>query len=1640
MIGSQLSASSARLLWLLLLLICYTPGIQALNSCLHRPWEDTGEAAGAQTVTVSLKAFEDLQQHIDRAHGPTIFIISPQQKALLANQVVSINKANITVVSSSAYLSSSSSSNVQQLAVECGAAKSLLHIRAPGVSVLGLHVSGCTGGAVQVQSAKRTVIRSCTFTSNVNSGGSAGGGAVTASKSQLWVDSCVFKHNAAEAGPGGAVSATGSQLLVTGSSFSGNKAMFAGGALAVVGRADPAAAASAAAASCWRDLDVAVDSCRLESNHAVAFGGCLSTNGSHVSLQDSTAEHNSAKLGGVVYAGQAAQVAIRSSSSMSNNSAAASGGVVYAAGPGVRVLLQTSKFSGNSAKVLGGVLSARDSAAVKLDGSSFSNNSADLAAGVLYAKGADLAASGCSFEHNVASRDGGVLYCAGMCKWTVQGCTFKRNRCNANGGVLFGWNVDVSMSSSSLEGNAAGVLGGAVSLANSTVALHACKLGSNSATGKDAAGGGLYSQGSRVNLTDCMLTANVASWGGGIYITNSTLGVLGGSIMNSSVSGSGAGLHVLRSTANLTNVTLASNEAQKLGGSLYCNSSACYMTGCDVTDDSAALGAGCVWIGGYSSLSLRGSHFLGCLAVTGGGGGVLADAAISVAVVGCSFTACRALKGSGGGLLLHGVSAVTVKGSLAVLRGLGAGIYAASSRVMASRMRLERNSADSVGGGAYLAGCGVRISRSSISKNTAGEEAGGLKLVNPAQGSTLSGCVVAANWAGVRAGGLALVGVDSSSEVAVVGVDVVNNTAAGESAGGVLVSGPLGVLMVGGELSGNAAGASSAADYQSGSSAAAASGDLFTGRDSSGDDGSLEATGGGLLAEGCSWLALKAVDVWGNAAPSGCGGGLAAASCAKVLLDSSVVEGNVAGSGGGMCVTGIPGFLTLHNSSISSNRALLGGVWGGLESILSPTPEPHLHCGVPGTGGGLCVESQGQFLINGSSISRNQARNGGAMALGLCDDSSRCSLGLIRASFTNNSAVQGGGGAAYFTTQVAPDQVRIPTSRLSDVTEALQVLTAPEERTYTFDAGLVTLGSLIDAGVVDKAVLDNVGASGMEVAATGAAKVPGDPAGASRAQADSHSVLINWSWNPYLMTCDPTLAVQFPAACPRPSKSYGPVVTSRPAGLRIASPSSEGDTGPTVVYVAAGGQVQVQLQVVDVFGGVVTSGAADYFRVKATLNPTGAGTVRASSMATPAAAAAVAGVAAAAAGGGSGAVRAEQLEGDVEVDGNGVVLSGLQQLSASNGSLILSGMKLSGRPGLNTTLYIVASDPSLLPASVPISLTSCNAGYMQLPGTCQPCPPGTYSFSPVEPVCALCPAGAVCNGTVLVPLSGFWHSNPRSAQVHACLNPAACARDTARQQHLAEWQAAKFGEAALVGSLEDVQAEAQEKYMEQLCAPGYRGQLCSACVQTADAVAANRVSHGRVNGVCVECDSKTVVAMYILARLYDLCLWAALTWLAWRAAKAWAKAMLSIITFSGASYAWPQPLKTFMTGFTFVPLGTSKWVSADCLLPQQLSYRRSIVSLLVTAALPLFYLGSAAGVWLISLMMGKTHRTPILALVVGTGLFYPLITMSALSAFSCHYIDGAVLAPGEVASAQGSYWTVDPGLKCYEGQHLQLML
>jgi hypothetical protein len=1764
-----------------------------------------------------------------------------------------------------------------------------------------------------------------------------------------------------------------------------------------------------------------------------------------------------------------------------------------------------------------------------------------------------------------------------------------------------------------------------------------------------------------------------AMFGGSMYISNSTTSIGSSSIINSTATVGGGIAATLGTDLTLFNSTAVAGNAAAVGGGIAVDSMHLTLTGPVTVSWNKAL-----------------RPALAATAVT-------TPAAAAAAAADAASAAAKA-----------SVSPSAVFGGQAVLRGLGGGLYAHNSKVLGSELRLDRNTADRVGAGAYLDRCGARLISSSVSRNQAIEQAGGLKLLNPAQGSALLNVTVSNNWAGLKGGGVAVVGVDLASEVALVDVALVNNSASGQAGGGLWLSGPLGLLMVGGEVSGNTAGTSAVA-------AAAAAAESAAG----GSDASMQAAGGGLLLEGCSWAALHGVDVLGNAALAGCGGGLALSGCGKFLLSGSTVLGNVAGSGGGLCATDMLSFMTLAGSTISANRVLLGGLWdsgAAFPAALSPTPEPHLHCGVQGTGGGMCISSLGEVLINGTTISKNQARNGGAMALGLCSDGDKCSLGLVGTKFLNNTAVQGGGGAVYFSTAVSPYQVRCgedynsssisgyakgtsfpslaslldsaaflrspsnatgppassgpqpvgsgaaagpgssgpaagpdassgsgssgvsinegvdtvnptpapsPTSseddilvstpgrhpsagditvtdgsagpgagssssgdygasstetftpdgssdpaatttvsfgdagadeaaaatppavaanmltaptttvvagasqaesaragdgitaasaapstlaaqvpgaaatvpasssstvvgsagdddvdaatngfippggptpaidpdmftiasvpevphaakvpagsnlaafqassakiaaglqqqqqqpqqqrrspapgahgqqaavaaaaaagsarhkqhqtsaevllpggpdaaalgavpgaaaadkvdeysghaedgkldwELADATEGVRVISGPQDRSAADSAeagallaaamstaaasrpagagsssvataavggpaglagmdpaaeqqqqqavrggltevaartlavpvtltvlqaaekagvhpkvttawqriGTVSLGALMDAGVVDAALLGSFwpaypksNSKGTPAAAPAAGnRVAGWQQqfyanlavvlSQAAAQQDRLPVTAGSSQGaqrrgqgpaPY-SACDP---VQNPAACPVPksaraqrhtspslrgaadpgaaaaalvgfqhergasssrlrgrsssssaastalgrrlaqveemvtaaedaagnmtfmstditavgapapaasagsssfilqgvsqcglfqhnaalgARAYGPVVTSRPAGLRVWGSATANESSS--ILVATGGQLQVQVSVVDVFGGIVTSGAADFIRIRATLMPPLGAAGAAGRKGGAASNELLAGTALSAAA----ADLISRANSNREVDDNGVELSGLQQLSTSNGSLILSGLQLSGLPGTNTTLFITASDPTLLPASLPITLTSCSAGYMQLPGQCQLCPVGTFSFTADEPLCSLCPVGASCNGTMLVPAAGYWQSTPRSAQVHACLNPAACARDALHQQQLADWQATHYGRGAIVGKSREALGRELEQYMADQCAAGYSGRMCGVCTQEPAAIEADRMSHGMVGGACVACgERRTVIGTFVLVRLFDLGVWAVLTFLACKAANAWAEAiafnpgtaaatagslpptssaaagssmgrhrgqaavkgelvlvssaaaaaavaevpvsavlhahvsvffdylqMLSVISASAASYAWPRMLKTFMAAFAFVPLGTSRWVSAECLLPYSLSSRHSVAGLLLTAALPLLYLMSSAAVWILGLFRGHTHRAAMMALIVGTGLFYPLITMSALSVFSCHSLDDSKLAlPGEQLSAVGSYWTLDPELKCYEGQHLQLTL
>jgi hypothetical protein len=255
---------------------------------------------------------------------------------------------------------------------------------------------------------------------------------------------------------------------------------------------------------------------------------------------------------------------------------------------------------------------------------------------------------------------------------------------------------------------------------------------------------------------------------------------------------------------------------------------------------------------------------------------------------------------------------------------------------------------------------------------------------------------------------------------------------------------------------------------------------------------------------------------------------------------------------------------------------------------------------------------------------------------------------------------------------------------------------------------------------------------------------------------------------------------------------------------------------------------------------------------------------------------------------------------------------------------------------------------------------------------------------------------------------------------------------------------------------------------------------------------------------CERCSGRAVtIALWLLARAFDLALLAGLIWLALRAARSWGRYtpadadgatsggggarldfkagpgdaakgpavsgavgtvtveglgpepplyahlsvlldlfhLASILCASGLIYTWPRTLRRFAAVLSLTPLGSARWVPLDCVLPDLPGFPRSMQSLLATALPPLGYVAAAFALWLASMRTDLPHvgAKPLVALLVTGGLFYPLLAWSALSSLSCVRLD-APSPPGQEALAQGSFWALDTGVQCWRGPHLGLAL
>lgn len=911
--------------------------------------------------------------------------------------------------------------------------------------------SAARGGGVSATRGA-LVLRRCSLDGN---SASDAGGALAATDTAVWVDTCRMEGN--KAGSGGAIAAQAGRLLVSNSDLLMNAAAGLGGAVAVRG-------ASLSVGGCWGGAGISArlvganislnaaesggavavvhaglvgDLVDMWSNIAGSQGGAVMAAGrATVNLTDATMDSNAARNGGALHLSDDGLLMLQGCYAH-NNTADAAGGVLYVNGTGSEVVLRDTEFDYNWAKLLGGVATIKDGNKVDIARCNFTRNEAEMAAGVLYGRYINVTADASRFAFNWAGRDGGAMYCAGFCDWQIRGCEFFNNTCPQNGGALFGWNMAARITGGTFEINAANALGGAISMANSTVVLENARLTGNQATDTDAAGGALYSQNSTWSIYGCDLQQNLAPWGGAVYLVNSTLSVLDTMVANNSAFSAGAGVHVLNSEAVLTTTTMHDNLAIQHAGSLYCQASDCTIEEGNFFNESSKGGAGSIFATS-GNLTLIFTNITGGFAGSPEGGGALLLRAAKLRMRGCRVSGNSAAEGPGGGLQLDGVREAFVDssvfennkasqgGGMAVIAsalqlrrsavraneaGVGGGVALMSgSQLGANASSLEGNRA-AVGGGAAASNSTLTLTDGSVTGNDA------RWLPNTDRTYTFGGQPTLAGLGGglfARSGAVEVLGTDitenaaeahgggsyiDNARLSVTSARFVNNTAGAE--GGALklanalprsrieagmflnntaaAGGALAVvtLNVGTDLELTACRFEDNAAAQLGGGAVRVAGPvalLVQGGELVSNR--ARGAGGAVLAEGAKSVRVRSVQFSHNLA-GGVGGAIAADGCGDVTLQDSVVESNAGMSGGGAALVDGHSSVRVSNCTVRGNAAT-GGASG-----------PIVDCSTGGTGGGLCVDSDCPVLLNSSVISNNTAENGGE-----CHSLLGCSLGV----------------------------------------------------------------------------------------------------------------------------------------------------------------------------------------------------------------------------------------------------------------------------------------------------------------------------------------------------------------------------------------------------------------------------------------------------------------------------------------------------------------------------------------------------------------------------------------------------------------------------------------------------------------------
>ena len=274
--------------------------------------------------------------------------------------------------------------------------------------------------------------------------------------------------------------------------------------------------------------------------------------------------------------------------------------------------------------------------------------------------------------------------------------------------------------------------------------------------------------------SDGTITGGKATNGGGVFVSDGTLTMEGGTISGNTASGNGAGVYVTNGFFTMNDGTVTNNTATVSGGGVAASSSTVTMNGGTIsnntgsTDTSVEGNGGGISVYSNSTLTMNGGLITGnevrC------GGGVYVGSGSTFTMNGGAITSNKGVYDSGGGVYATGSSSET--GTTVTLNGgnisdntaaWGAGVYLRKNvsftmtggAITNNTATPYSESVGAYGGGihAYTTGCSVTISGGIISGNSATSAGGGIHMYQSTS-FVMSGGTITGNSTDGTAGGV----------------------------------------------------------------------------------------------------------------------------------------------------------------------------------------------------------------------------------------------------------------------------------------------------------------------------------------------------------------------------------------------------------------------------------------------------------------------------------------------------------------------------------------------------------------------------------------------------------------------------------------------------------------------------------------------------------------------------------------------------------------------------------------------------------------------------------------------------------------------------------------------------------------------